>query len=88
MTVASRLPEGFQTTEATPKQTDAIAAFVERAAEVAPEIGLIGSRKTSSGHIKILLEYPEGQDTWSSLEKLAELANEIHREFGVFLNFD
>lgn len=85
--VAGRLPAGFQDTDATPRQTDAITIFVERARAEVPNVQLVGSRRTSSGHIKIVVEFPDG-DCWESLHRLAGIVNDVHQATGVFLNLD
>lgn len=89
MTIASHpsLPSGFQSTEYTPLEWEAVQSFFHEAATSVPDARLLGARRTSSGHLKIMLEI-EAAEHWDVLDSLARIANAVHRDTGVFLNLD
>jgi hypothetical protein len=59
-----------------------------RAPKVAQAVTALAPRRSSSGHIKIVLEFPEGVDTWEMTDALVGLVQRIEDETGVYLHLD
>ena len=81
------LPPAFRAIQLTEAERAAIMRFIEEAPTVAPGVAVLSPRRSSSGHIKVVLEFPEG-DTWEMTTRLVSLVQRIEDETGVFLNLD
>ena len=87
MNTVIELPEAFRGFLKSDQERDALVWFLERAAAEAPEVQVLYPRRCSSEHIKVVLEFPEGE-TWDMTMKLSKIVNEIFEQTGVFLNLD
>lgn len=81
------LPAEFEAMQLTGPERRACDLFLRRMAERAPQVTVIGPRRTQHDDIKIMLEFPEG-NTWKLTKEVARIANEARREFNVFLILD
>lgn len=83
----AELPAAFQSFKMDAPEWRACDLFLQKAGELAPDLEVIGPRRTQSGDIKIMLQFPE-RDTWDLTMALATICNDIRGATGVYLILD
>lgn len=81
----AELPPAFQTIQLSEAERQAIMRFIAEAPKVAPDVEVLMPRRSSSGHIKIVLEFPEGVDTFEMTGDLVGLVQLIRKDTGIYL---
>ena len=84
----AELPPTFRAIPLTDAERAAIVRFIAEAPTVAPTVQVLSPRRSSSGHIKIVLEFPEGVNTYEMTGELVSLVHRIEDETGVYLHLD
>ena len=84
----AELPPSFQAIPLTEAERASIVRFIAEAPTVAPLVHVLSPRRSSSGHLKIVLEFPEGVNTWDMTGELVGLVQRIRRDTGVYLHLD
>jgi hypothetical protein len=84
----AELPPAFQAIPLTEAERASIVRFIAEAPKVAPAVHVLSPRRSSSGHIKIVLEFPEGVNTCEMTADLIGLVHRIEDETGVYLHLD
>lgn len=83
----AELPPSFEQLALNGIQRKAAFRFLELAEEQAPEVTIVGPRRTQAGYLKLVLEFPEG-DTWDLTQALSRISNQVRNELGVFFILD
>lgn len=80
-------PPSIDNLETTAVERDAAKAFVRMASELTPEAMITGVRRGVSGHLRMVLELPEGP-IWELLGRLAKIASQVQQKTGISLTLD
>ena len=84
----AELPPAFRAIQLTEAERASIVRFIADAPKVAPLVHVLSPRRSSSGHIKIVLDFPENVNTYDMTGELIALVHRIEDETGVYLHLD
>lgn len=83
----SDLPLAFRNLALSEPERGAVLRFLAEAPTAAPEVQVLAPRRTSTGHLVIVLAFPEGE-TWALTQALVGLCLRIQADTGVPLHLD
>jgi hypothetical protein len=81
------LPQAFRGFKMDDYERIACHRFLDKAQEVAPDVEILGPRRTQAGDIKIMLKFPEG-DSWDKSMALSMAAAQIRKETSILFILD
>jgi hypothetical protein len=81
-------PGSFRSIRLDEAERTALLRFLDEAERLAPDVAVVAPRRSSSGALRVVVEFPDGVDSWQTTGDLVELAQRIEVETGVYLHLD